>query len=122
MRLIIVFFESFTNEWGIMRFRKKGKLCPLYVGLYKILKRVGKVAYELVLPPTLEAIHTFFHIFLLKKNVGDLKSIIPLECVDVMYSITYEEVSVEILDERLRNKEVDLVKGLCRSQSLEGPI
>lgn len=86
------------------------------------IEKVGKVAYELVLPPTLAAIHTFFHIFLLKKNVGDLKSIIPLECVDVMYSITYKEVSVEILDERLRNKEVDLVKGLSRSQSLEGPI
>ena len=42
---------------GVMRFGKKGKLSPRNVGPYKILKRVGKVAYELELPAELAAVH-----------------------------------------------------------------
>ena len=58
---------------------KKGKINPRYVGPYKILKRVGKVAYELELPAELAAVHPVFHISLLKKCVGDPTSIVPLE-------------------------------------------
>ena len=55
----------------VMIFGKKGKLSPRYVGPYKIMKRVGKVAYELELPAELAAVHPVFHILLLKKCVGD---------------------------------------------------
>ncbi|WMV24039.1 hypothetical protein MTR67_017424 [Solanum verrucosum] len=108
---------------GVMRFGKKGKLSPRYVGTYKILKIVGKVAYELELPTELAAVHPIFHISLLKKCMGDPTSIVPLESVDVKDSLTYEEVLVEILDRqvrRLRNKEVASVKVLWRSQSVDG--
>ena len=108
---------------GVMRFRKKGKLSPRYVGPYRILKRIGKVAYELELTTDLAAVHPTFHISLLKKCVGDPASIVPLESVVVKYSLTYEEVPVEILDHqvrRLRNKEVASVKVLWRSQTVEG--
>ncbi|WMV09748.1 hypothetical protein MTR67_003133 [Solanum verrucosum] len=106
-------------KW-MKRFGKKVKLCARYVGPYRILKRVGKVAYELELPAT---VHPVFHIYLLKKCVGDAPSIVPLESVDVKDSLTYEEVPVEILDRqvrRLRDKEIALVKVLWRSQSVEG--
>ncbi|WMV30318.1 hypothetical protein MTR67_023703 [Solanum verrucosum] len=80
---------------GVMIFGKKGKLDPRYVGLYRILKRVGNVAYELEL---LAAVYPVFHISLLKKCVGDPALILPLESVAVKDSLTYEEVPVEILD------------------------
>ncbi|WMV46395.1 hypothetical protein MTR67_052785 [Solanum verrucosum] len=108
---------------GVMRFGKKGKLSPRYVGPYRILKRIGKVAYELELPADLAAVHPVFHISLLKKCVGDPASIVPLESVAVKDSLSYEDVPVEILDRqvrRLRNKEVASVKVLWRSQSVEG--
>ena len=83
---------------GVMRFGKKGKLSPRYVGPYRILKRIGKVAYELELPADLAAVHLVFHISLLKKCVGDPASIVPLESVAVTDSLSYEDVPVEILD------------------------
>ena len=47
---------------GVMRFRKKGKLSPRFVGPFEILKRIGKVTYELSLPPTLAGVHNVFHL------------------------------------------------------------
>ena len=106
---------------GVIRFRKKGKLSPRYVGPYKILKRVGKVAYELELPAELAAVYSIFHISLLKKCVGYTVSIVPLESVAVKDIVSFEDVTIEILDRqfrRLRNKEVSSVKVLWRSQSV----
>ncbi|XP_069154493.1 uncharacterized protein [Solanum lycopersicum] len=106
-----------------MRFGKKGKLSPRYVGPYKILKRIDKVAYELELPSKLASLQPVFHISLLKKYVGDPASIVPLESVAVKDSLSYEDVPVEILDcqvRRLINSEVASVKVLWRSQSIEG--
>ncbi|WMV14019.1 hypothetical protein MTR67_007404 [Solanum verrucosum] len=107
----------------VMRFGKKGKLSPRYVGSYRIFKRICKVAYELELPSVLAAVHPIFHISLLKKCVGDPASIVPLESMVVRYSLTCEDVPVEILDRqvrRLRNKAVASVKVLWRSQSVKG--
>jgi len=106
-----------------MRFGKKRKLSPRYVGPYRILNRIGKVAYEIELPAELVAVHPVFHISLLKKCVGDPASVLPLESVVVKDSLSYEDVPVEILDRqvrRLRNKEVTSVKVLWSSQSVEG--
>ncbi|KAH0636086.1 hypothetical protein KY289_036001 [Solanum tuberosum] len=99
----------------------KGKVSPRYVGPYRILKRIGKVAYELELPADLAAVHPVFHISLFKKCVGNPSFIVPLESVAVKYSLSYEDVPVEILDRqvrRLRNKEVASVKSFVRKFSL----
>ncbi|WMV30080.1 hypothetical protein MTR67_023465 [Solanum verrucosum] len=108
---------------GVMRFGKKGKLIPRYVGPYEILKRVGKVAYELKLLIELALVHPVFHISILKKFIGDPLSILPLEGLWVNENLYYEEVPVEILDrqvKKLRNKEVSPVKVLWRNHLVEG--
>ena len=64
---------------GVVRFGKKGKLSPHYVGPYEILKRVGKVAYELKLPSELVSVHPVFHISMPKKCIGDPESILPIK-------------------------------------------
>uniref|UniRef100_A0A2N9HS09 Reverse transcriptase domain-containing protein n=1 Tax=Fagus sylvatica TaxID=28930 RepID=A0A2N9HS09_FAGSY len=61
---------------GVMRFGKKGKLSPRYVGPFEILERVGPVAYKLALPPALSGIHNVFHISMLRRSCG---GIIPRE-------------------------------------------
>ncbi|WMV37241.1 hypothetical protein MTR67_030626 [Solanum verrucosum] len=107
----------------VMRFGKKGKLSPRNVGPYRILKRIGKVAYELDLPVDLAAMHPVFHISLFKMCVGDPASVVPLDTMTIKDSLYYEDVPVEILDRqirRLRNKEVASVKVWWKSQSVEG--
>ncbi|WMV25057.1 hypothetical protein MTR67_018442 [Solanum verrucosum] len=107
----------------VMRFGKKGKLSPRYVGPYEILKRVRKVAYELKLPIELAPVHPVFHISMLKKCIGDPVSILPLEGLGVDENLSYEEALVEILDrqvKKLRNKEVASVKILWRNHLVEG--
>ena len=59
-------FMKISPMKGVMTFGKKGKLNPRYEGLYKILKRIEKVEYELEFPAKLEAVHPVFHISLYK--------------------------------------------------------
>ena len=110
---------------GVIRFGKEGKLSPICVGPYKILKRIGKVVYELELPTDLAAMHPVFHISLLKKCVGDPASIVQFESVAVKDCISYEDLPVQILDRQfrmLRNKEVASVKVLWRSKLVKKAI
>ncbi|WMV58958.1 hypothetical protein MTR67_052343, partial [Solanum verrucosum] len=58
----------------------------------------GKVAYELEFPNDLPSVHLVFHVFLLKKCVVDPTSIVPLDVLGVKENLSYEEVSIEMLD------------------------
>ena len=60
---------------GVMRFGKKGKLSPRYIGPYVVLQRLGIIAYELKLPNDLAFVHPMFHVSMLKKYLGDPTSI-----------------------------------------------
>ncbi|XP_070008968.1 uncharacterized protein [Nicotiana sylvestris] len=107
---------------GVMRFGKKGKLSPRYVGPYQIVQRIGRVAYKLDLPPELEAIHPVFHISMLRKFLGDPSCISPIEDIEVSENLSYEEIPIAILDRqirKLRTKEVASVKVLWRSNNVE---
>ncbi|WMV58868.1 hypothetical protein MTR67_052253 [Solanum verrucosum] len=98
---------------GVMRFGKKGKLSPRYIGPYRISKRIGNIDYELELPQELAAVHPVFYIFMLKKCMGDPSLIIPTEDIGIKDSLSYEEIHVQILDgqvRKLRTKEIDQSK------------
>ncbi|WMV18592.1 hypothetical protein MTR67_011977 [Solanum verrucosum] len=123
--------EFEVNDWvylkispmkGVMRFGKKEKLSPRYGGPYQILKSIGKVSYELDLSNELALVHPIFHVSMLKNFIVDPVSIIPLEGLGVDESLSYKEVSVEILGrqvKRLRNKEIASVKVLWRNHLVE---
>ena len=107
---------------GVMRFRKKGKLSPRYIGPYEIVRRFAQVAYELALPQELSSVHPVFHVFRLQKCIGDPSRIVPIEDVQVMEDLADEEVPIAILDrqvKRLRNKYIASVKVLWRNQQVE---
>jgi hypothetical protein len=98
---------------GVMRFGKKGKLSPRYVGPYEILERIGKVAYRIALPPSLAGIHDVFHVSTLRKYEPDPAHVLQLEQIQVKEGLQYEEKPIRILDtkeKQLRNKIIRLVK------------
>ena len=60
------------SPWkGVLRFRRKGKLSPRFIGPYEIVSKVGPVAYRLKLPQELSRIHDTFHVSMLRKYIPD---------------------------------------------------
>ncbi|XP_070041086.1 uncharacterized protein [Nicotiana tomentosiformis] len=104
---------------GVMQFGKKGKLSPMYVGPFKIIQRIGEVAYKLELPREMSLVHPVLHVSMLKKVVGDTWVIVLVETIEVNEELTYEEIPVVILDrqvQKLRSKEIASVKVLWRNR------
>ncbi|XP_043717597.1 uncharacterized protein LOC122665508 [Telopea speciosissima] len=107
---------------GVMRFGKKGKLSPRYIGPFEILERVGNLAYRLALPPAMKNIHNKFHVSMLKKYVHDPSHTLNYEPLDLKVDMTYEEKPVQILDQKdqvLHNRSIPLVKVLWRNHAIE---
>ncbi|XP_057969554.1 uncharacterized protein LOC131158708 [Malania oleifera] len=105
-----------------MRFGKKGKLSPQYIGPFEILERIGLVAYLVALPPTLSRVLDVFHISVLRKDVLDPSHVLTYEPLEIEDASAYEEVPVQILDQKvqkLRTKEIPLVKVLWRNHAIE---
>ena len=68
-----------VSSWRkIMRFGKKGKLSPRFIGPYEILERIGPVAYRLALPPELAKLHDVFHVSMLRRYRSDESHILPV--------------------------------------------
>ncbi|KAJ8754711.1 hypothetical protein K2173_011126 [Erythroxylum novogranatense] len=125
LRACVMDFKGAWDEHlplGVMRFGKKGKLSPRYVGPYEILERIGPLAYRLALPPELSQIHDVFHVSMLRRYRSDPSHVIQVSDIQLRDDLSYEEVPVEILDTKekvLRNKTVQLVKVLWRNHSVK---
>ena len=105
-----------------MRFGKKGKLSPRFVGPFEILKCIGKVAYKLALPPTLAGVHNVFHVSMLRKYIPDPSHVLNYEPLKIKDNLTYEEVPFQILDHKdqvLHTQTISLVKVLWKNHTVE---
>ncbi|GJT79653.1 putative reverse transcriptase domain-containing protein [Tanacetum coccineum] len=87
---------------GVIQFRKQGKLNPWYIGPFKILKRVGPVAYTLELPEELSNVHSTFHVSNLKKCLSDESLIIPMKELRLDDKINFVEEPIEIMDREVK--------------------
>ena len=105
-----------VSPWRkVLRFGKKGKLSPRFIGSYEVLKRIGPVAYRLTLPPELAKLYDVFHVSMLRKYRSDESHILPVQEIQVQEDLSYDEEPKAILDrevKQLRNKQVPLVKVL----------
>ncbi|KAD3336890.1 hypothetical protein E3N88_32409 [Mikania micrantha] len=112
-----------VSPWkGVIRFGKRGKLNPRYIGPFEITKRIGPVAYELQLPQELSSVHNVFHVSNLKKCLSDETLAIPLEEIQVDEQLHFVEEPVEIMDrelKKLKHSKIPIVK--VRWNSRRGP-
>ncbi|GJR44966.1 putative reverse transcriptase domain-containing protein [Tanacetum coccineum] len=112
-----------VSPWkGVVRFGKRGKLNPRYVGPFKVLEKVGEVAYKLELPEELSRVHNTFHVSNLKKCYADEPLAVPLDGLHFDDKLQFVEEPVEIVDrevKRLKQSRIPLVK--VRWNSKRGP-
>ncbi|GJZ71639.1 putative reverse transcriptase domain-containing protein, partial [Tanacetum coccineum] len=103
-----------VSPWkGVVRFGKKEKLAPRFVGPFEIIEKVGPVAYRLELPEELNGVHDTFHVSNLKKCLADTTLKVPLDEIQVDAKLNFEEEPVEILEiefKKLKRSRIAIVK------------
>ncbi|GJX18917.1 putative reverse transcriptase domain-containing protein [Tanacetum coccineum] len=112
-----------VSPWkGVVHFGKQGKLNPRYVGPFKVIERVGTVAYKLELPQQLSRVHNTYHVSNLKKCLSDESLVIPLEELRVDDKLHFVEKPVEVMDreiKQLKRSRIPIIK--VRWNSKRGP-
>ncbi|GJS13976.1 putative reverse transcriptase domain-containing protein [Tanacetum coccineum] len=109
-----------VSPWkGVIRFGKREKLSPRYIGAFKILARIGPVAYRLELPQELSSVHNVFHVCNLKKCLSGETLVIPLEEIQVDDKLNFVEEPVEIMDrevKQLKQSRIPIIKVRWKSR------
>ncbi|GJT31066.1 putative reverse transcriptase domain-containing protein [Tanacetum coccineum] len=112
-----------VSPWkGVVRFGKKGKLAPRFVGPFEIIEKVSPVAYRLDLPEELNGVHDTFHVSNLKKSLADPTLKVPLDEIRVDAKLNFVEKPMEILErefKKLKHSRIAIVK--VRWNSKRGP-
>nr|GEV10115.1 reverse transcriptase domain-containing protein [Tanacetum cinerariifolium] len=98
---------------GVIRFGKQGKPNPRYIGIFKILERIGPVAYKLELTEELSNVHSTFHISNLKKCLFNESLVIPMKELRLDDKLNFMEEPVEVMDrevKQLKQSRIPIVK------------
>ncbi|GJS93254.1 pentatricopeptide repeat-containing protein [Tanacetum coccineum] len=102
-----ILLEPTSNKlMGTVRFGKRGKLSPRYIGPFKILARVGLVAYTLELPEELKGIHSPFHVSNLKKCLAKGDIVVPMDEIQLDDKLHMIEEPVEVVDKEAAEEAV----------------
>ena len=115
-------FLKVMPKRGVVRFFKRGKLSPRFIGPFEILKRVGTVVYRLALPVSMSGVHEVFHFSMLLKYTPDPAHVVDWGQIEVDTDGTFEEGPMCNLDSRdqvLRRNTVRLVRVLWRHYGVE---
>ena len=110
------------HKRGVVRFGKREKLSPRFIGHFEILESVGTVVYRLALPPSMSGVHEVFHVTMLWRYTSDPAHVVDWGEIEVNTDETFEEGPVCIMDSRdqvLRLKTVRLVRVLWRHRGVE---
>jgi len=109
-------FVKISPLKNVVRFGRKGKLAPRFVGPFPITERIGKLAYRVELPDKMAGVHNVFHISHLRKCVKDPGIVVEpsqLEDVEVEPEVARPRQPTRIVEEgsrQLRNRGIKLVK------------
>ena len=115
-------FLNVMPKRGVVRFGKREKLSLRFIGPFEILERIGTVAYQLVLLPSMSGVHEAFHVSMLRRYTPDPTHVVDWGQIEVDTNGTFEEGPVCILDSRdqvLRRRTVRLVRVLGRHYGVE---
>ncbi|GKB93034.1 putative reverse transcriptase domain-containing protein [Tanacetum coccineum] len=103
-----------VSPWkGVIRFGKRGKLKPRYIGTFKILAKVGMLAYRLKLPEQLIQVYSTFHVSNLKKCFVEEPLAIPLDEIQIDDKLNFIKEPNKIIDQevkRLKQSRIPIVK------------
>ncbi|GKE90617.1 hypothetical protein Tco_1571712, partial [Tanacetum coccineum] len=102
-----------SPQKGVIRFGKRGKLNPRYIGPFKILEQISPVANKLELPKELSNVHSTFYVYNLKKCLSDESLIILMKELQLDNKLNFVEEPMELIDhevKQLRQSRIPIVK------------